>query len=104
MNNTYSSEQTSKTGIFASHFIFLQYELDIMARFMEIKSLNRKVGQDQIGKKIGCSGNTLQRYRQDMKMLSPYRISSNFHKRRQRIQIQLSMMIHIVSLTSKDLK
>ena len=29
---------------------------------MEIKSVNTKLGQDQLAKEIGCSSSTLQRY------------------------------------------
>ena len=41
---------------------------------MKIKSVNHRLGQDQIAKELGCSSSTLQRYRNDINMLSPYRI------------------------------
>ena len=50
-----------------------------------MKSVNAKVIQDQIAKDLGCSSSTLQRYRQDINMLSPYRIPPNSHKRKQYI-------------------
>ena len=56
-----------------------------MARFMEIKSVNPKFRQDQIAKELSWSGSTLQRYRQNINMLSPYRIPPNSNKRKQKI-------------------
>ena len=52
---------------------------------MEIKSFNPKLKQSEIAKDLGCSSSTLQRYRQDKYMLSPYRIPSNTLERRQKI-------------------
>ena len=44
-----------------------------MARFMEIKSINPKMKEREILKGLGFSRSTLQRYRCDMKMQSPYK-------------------------------
>ena len=44
---------------------------------MEKKSVNQKLRQDQIAKFLGCSSSTLQRYRNDINMLSPYRVQPN---------------------------
>ena len=52
---------------------------------MEIKSDKPKLGQDQIAKEYGCLGSTLKRYRNDINMLSPYRISQNSHIIRQKV-------------------
>ena len=56
-----------------------------MARFVEIKSVNPKLGQDQVPKKLGCSSSTLQRFRHDINMLSPFKIPPISCKRRQKI-------------------
>ena len=40
-----------------------------------------------MAKELSCSSSTLQRFRPDIKMLSPNKISSNTHKRRQKISI-----------------
>ena len=53
-----------------------------MARFMEIKSLNPKTKQDQITKELGCSSSTLQRYKNDINMLTPFRIPAKFTNKR----------------------
>ena len=74
MNNTFSLEQISKTGNLDANLILRQYKLDIMARFMETKSNNPKLTQKQIAKSLGYSDSTVKRYRNDIKMASPYRI------------------------------
>ena len=61
MNVNFSLEQTSKTGSLAINSIFRQYKLDLMARFMENKSINTKLKHSEIAKEVGCSRNTLQR-------------------------------------------
>ena len=82
MNDTSSLEQISKTSKLDSILILRQYELDLMARFIEIINIDSQLRQEQKAKKIGCSSGTLKRYKQDINMLSPYRISSNTHRRR----------------------
>ena len=47
--------------------------------------MNPKLKQDQIAKDLVMASSTLQRYRQDINMLSPYRIPPNSHNRRQGI-------------------
>ena len=56
--NTFSLERISRTGSFDSYLILRQYKLDSMVRFMEIKSVNSKIRQDQIAKEQACSGST----------------------------------------------
>ena len=48
-----------------------------MADFMRIKDKNPKLNQSEIANQSGYSSSTLQRYRIDIIMLSPYRIQSN---------------------------
>ena len=48
-----------------------------MADFMRVKYKNPKIKQSQIANHLGYSTSTLQRYRNDMNMLSPYRINPN---------------------------
>ena len=81
-----------------------------MARFMAIKSVNRKLKQDQIAKYLGCSTSTLKRYRKDINMLSLYRISPITHKNVKRFQLQTLMIANREhnlkrhQMTPKDLK
>ena len=85
MKNTFYLEQISKTGNLDSNLISRQYKFDLMARFMEIKTVNAKLKQNQIAKELGYSTSTLQSYRNDKNMLSPNRNLPNITKRRQKI-------------------
>ena len=85
MNNKFSLEPISKTGSLDSNLILRQCKLDFMARFMENKYKNPKLKQDQIATELGMSSSTLQLFRQEMIMFSPYRIPPGSHKRRQKI-------------------
>ena len=77
MNNTFSLEHLSRTGSLHSNFITRQYKLDSMVRLMKIKSVSPKMQQNQTAKELGYSSSTLQRYRNDINMLSPYGIPHN---------------------------
>ena len=57
-----------------------------MATFMEIKSINPGLEKYEIAKELGCGSSTsLQRYRQDVNMLSSYRTPPNSNKKGQKI-------------------
>ena len=77
MNNTFSLQQISRTGKFDSKLIFRQYKLHLMADFMRIKYGNPKLKQSEIANQLGYSSSTLQWYRNDINLLSPYKIQSN---------------------------
>ena len=66
MNNTSSLEQTFQIGNHDSNLITGQYNSDLMARFLENKSMIPRLKQDQIAIKLGCSCSTLKRYRNDI--------------------------------------
>ena len=70
--NTYSISQVSRLGNLDSKLILRQYRLDLMSRFVQIKSDNSNTTQKEITKELGFSDNTLSRYRKDTKMTSPY--------------------------------
>ena len=56
-----------------------------MADLMRLKNENPKMKQSQIANEIGISTSTLQRYRNDITMLSPYRINPNNTKKRSKM-------------------
>ena len=86
MNSTFSPEQISKTGNLDIKLILRQCNFRLMARFLEIKSVNPKLKQNQIAKKLSHSSISEQRYRNDITMLSPYGIPPNkTQKRRHKI-------------------
>ena len=101
MKSTCFSERISKTGNLDVILITRHFELDLKARFVEIKSINRRLRQDGISKKLGCSSSTLQRYRQVINMISPYGIPPNTNKRKQKTS---NANIDDVKVTSNDLK
>ena len=104
MTNTFSLEQIANTGDLNADFMIMrQFRLDKMAKFMEIKSINPKLKQSEIAKELAISTSTLQRYRRELDMRSPYRIlqSSNTHTRKQKAA---SHTKHDLKVTSSDQK
>ena len=76
-----------------------------MAHFMRLKYENPRMKQSQIANQIGLSTSTLQRYRNDINMLSPYRSNpNNTNKRTKKLQKITFTTIHTRNLTLKDLK
>ena len=58
-----------------------------MADFMRVEYENPRMKQSQIANQIGLSTSTLQRHRNDINMLSPYRINPNTnHKRTKKVK------------------
>ena len=58
------------------------YKLKLMNDFMNIKYQNPKMTQSEISSQLNMSPSTIKRYRNDINMLSPYRISPNNTKKR----------------------
>ena len=87
MNNNFSLDHLSKTSNLDLNLIPRQYKLHLVARVIEINSVNIKLKQDQIPKELGFPSSTSQQGRHEINMLPPYRISPNSHKRRPKISI-----------------
>ena len=98
MYNSFSLQQIQKTSNLDANLISRQYKLNLMADFMKVKYENPRMRQSEIANQLGMSSSTLQRYRNDINMHSPYRNSPNNTKNDQK---RLKSMI---SVTSKDLK
>ena len=81
MNSTFFLQQISKAGDLNAVLIMRQYKFDKKAKFMEIKSINPKLKQSEIAKELKLSTSAIQRYRREINMVLPYRISpsSNTH-------------------------
>ena len=77
MNNGFSPSQTCKTGNVDANLILRHHKLDIMAQFFKKKSVNPKTKRNEIAKDLNYSSSTLQRYRHDKTMQSPYKSSNN---------------------------
>ena len=58
-----------------------------MADFLKVKYEKPRMKQYEIANQIGLSTSTLQKYRNDINMLSPYRINPNTnHKRTKKVK------------------
>ena len=82
MNNSFSLQQIQKTSNLDANLIYRQYKLNLMADFMRLKYENPKMKQSEIADQLGLSSSTLQSYRNDINMLSPYRFQSKNIKKR----------------------
>ena len=82
MNNSFSLQQIQRTSNLDANLISRQYKLNLMADFMKLKYENPRMRQSEIANQLGMSSSTLQRYRNDINMLSPYRITPNNTKKR----------------------
>ena len=105
MNNSFSLQQIQKTSNLDANLISRQYKLNLMADFMKVKYENPRMKQSEIAEQLGMSSSTLQRYRNDINMLSPYRISpNNFKKRTKKAKIDDIGDLKRPQMTSNDLK
>ena len=74
MNNTFSLQQISRSSNLDANIISRQYKLNLMLDLMRLKYENPKLKQSEKAKELKISTSTIQRYRNDINMLSPYRI------------------------------
>ena len=82
MNNTPSLHEINKTANMDPNLLTRHYKLKLMNDFMYIKYQNPKRKQSEIANHLNMSSSTLQRYRNDVNMFSPYRINPNNVKKR----------------------
>ena len=81
MINSFSLQQIQKTSNLHANLISRQYKLKLMSDFMKVKYENPRMKQSEIANQIGLSTSTLQRYRNDINMLLPYRFNPNNTKK-----------------------
>ena len=98
MNNTPSLNEINKNSAMDPNMLTKYYKLKLMNDFMKIKYQNPKMTQSEISSQLNMSSSTIKRYRNDINMLSPYRINSNNVKKQQKKLKSLIMM------NPKDLK
>ena len=101
MSNSFSLQQIQKTSGLDAKLISRQYKLNLLANFVRAKYENTKMKQSEIANQFGISSSTLQSYRNDMNMLSPYRSNPNNTNKRTK---KFLTTIHITKPTLKDLK
>ena len=112
MNNSFSLQQIGRTGNLDSNLKSRYYKLNLMADFLRMKYENPKLKQSEIANQMGYSRSTLQSYRNDKKMISPYRVQPNNTKKQARKVSNTSFDNNSrrdpdrkrPQLTSKDLK
>ena len=82
MNNIPSLNEITKNSTMDPNMLTKYYKLKIMNDFMYMKYQNPKLKQSELGNNLNMSSSTIQRYRNDINMVSPYRISPNNVKKR----------------------
>ena len=82
MNHTHSLNEINKNSAMDPNMLTKYYKLKLMNDFMNIKYPNPKMTQSEISSQLNMSSSTIKRYRNDINMLSPYRISPNNVKKR----------------------
>ena len=87
MKNNFSLQQIQKTSNLDANLISREYKLNLMADFMRVKDDDPKMIQSETANQLGMSSSTLQRYRNDINMLSPYRSNpNNTNKRTKKVK------------------
>ena len=81
MNKRFSYDNIIKSRSIEANDVIRTYKLDRCCDFMELKYNNPKLTQKQICNQLGFSDSTIKRYRDDIKMDSPYN-RNNYKKRR----------------------
>ena len=84
MNNTPSLNEINKNSTMDPNMLTKYYKLKLMNDFMNIKYQNPKMTQSEISSQLNMSSSTIQRYRNDLNVFSPYRINSNNVKKQQK--------------------
>ena len=88
MNNTPSLNEINKNSAMDPNMLTKYYKLKLMNDFMNIKYQNPKMTQSEISSQLNMSSSPIKRYRNDINMLSPYRISAiNVKKRTKKAKI-----------------
>ena len=105
MVNTPSLNEINKNSTMDPNMLTKYYKLKLMNDFMNIKYNNPKMTQSEISSQLNMSSSSIQRYRNDINMLSPYRINpNNVKKRPKKAKINDIDDLKRLQLTSNDLK
>ena len=105
MVNTPSLNEINKSSTMDPKMLTKYYKLKLMNDFMNIKNQNPKMTQSEISSQLNMSPCTIQRYGNDIKMLSPYKINpKNVKKQQKKTKIDNNGDLKRPQLTSNDLK
>ena len=97
MKNAPSLNEIIKNSTMDPNMLTKYYKLKLMNDFMNNKYHNPKMTQLEKSSQLNMSPSTIQRYRNDINMISPYRINPNNVKKRSKRPKSMIMV------TSKDL-
>ena len=105
MNNTPSLNEINKNSTMDPNMLTKYYKLKLMNDFMNIKYQNPKMTQSEISSQLNMSSSTIQRYSNDINMISPYRINpNNVKKRSKKVKIDENGDLKKPQITSNDLE
>ena len=105
MNNTPSLNEINKNSAMDPNMLTKYYKLKLMNDFSHIKYQNPKKTQSEISSQLNMSSSTIQRYKNDINMLSPYRITpKNVKKQQKKTKIDNNADLKRPQMTSNDLK
>ena len=103
--NAPSLSEINKTSSMDHNLITRYYKLKLMNDFMNIKYQNPKLKQSEIASHLDMSTSTIQRQRNDVNMLSPYRNNpNNVEKRPKKAKIDDNGDLKRHQMTSNELK
>ena len=103
--NTPSLNEINKNSAMDPNMLTKYYKLKLMNDFMNIKYQNPKMTQSEISSQLNISSSTIKRYRNDINMISPYRINPNNAKKRpKKVKIEDNGELTRPLLTSNDKK
>ena len=105
MNHTPSLNEISKTANMDPNLLTRHYKLKLMNDFMYMKYQNPKLKQSELANSLNMSSSTIQRYRNDINMLSPYQNNANnVKKRTKKAKIDDIGDLKRPQMTSNDVK
>ena len=103
--NIPSLNEINKTANMDPKLITKHYKLKLMNNFMNIRYLNPKLKQSELASELDMSTSTIQRHRNDINMLSQYRINpKNVKKRPKKAKIDDNGDLERPQMISNDLK
>ena len=103
MNNTPSLNEINKNCSMDPNMLTKYYKLKLMNDFMNIKYQNPKMTQSEISSQLNMSSSTIERYRNDINIISPYRINpNNVKKHTKRAKIDTISELKRPQMTSID--
>ena len=105
MVNTPSLNEINKNSTMDPNMLTKYYKLKLMNDFMNIKYQNPKMTQSEISSQLNMSPSTLQRYGNDINMISPYRNNpKNVKKQQKKTKIKDNGDLKRPNFTPNDLK